>query len=88
LIVIISIPTIKIVVTNYNNKLYNAVISKMETAASKCINESICSHEKITLKELYEAKYLERIVNPLNKEYFNEDAYLLVKENGFEFFEK
>lgn len=82
---IISIPTIYKVVKNHNNDLYKASENKIIEAAKKCYYEEICLDEKILLKDLYNLEYLDKISNPITKEYYNENSYVLRNNNTFEF---
>ena len=54
-------------------------------AAKKCKIEKECNNDTITLKELYDLKYLEKQVNPVTKEYYSEDAYVTLKNNEYVF---
>ena len=88
IIVVITIPTLIKVQANYKEKMYASTISTIETAATKCVNDGLCMEDEITLKELYDNKYLDRVVNPTNKEYFKDSSYLIKIEDEFEFVEE
>lgn len=77
---IILIPSCINVYNNHRKKLYNSVIDNAKYQALKCFREDNCS-ETITLKELYELKYLDQLVNPLTKEIYNENTTFDIK-NG------
>lgn len=82
---IIIITTITKIRDNQNDKLLYAMESKIKYYAKRCYLENNCDGE-ITLKELYDKKYLkEEIVNPVTKEildgnikinYFNNEVIL------------
>lgn len=82
---IIIITTITKIRDNQNDKLLYAMESKIKYYAKRCYLENNCDGE-ITLKELYNKKYLkEEIVNPVTKEildgnikinYFNNEVIL------------
>lgn len=76
IIVVVSLYSGYKVHMQHKDKLYNAMVSKIEEKALKCYNEDICTEKKITIKELYEKEYLETTINPLNDEYINETSYI------------
>lgn len=88
IILIISIPTIYKVIKNHNNSLYQVVEDKIIEAAEKCYYEEKCLTDTILLKDLYELKYLEKINNPITKEYYNEESYVKRENNKFSFIAK
>lgn len=85
IIMIISIPTIYKVVKNHHNNLISVVEDKVIEAAKKCYFEEKCIDNKIYLKDLYNLKYLEKVSNPITKEYYNENSYVLREDNNFTF---
>ena len=86
IILIISIPTTIYVVKNYQNNLYRVVEGKIMGAAKKCYYENVCQNDKITLEFLYENDYLNKVSNPVTKEYYNVNSYVLIKDNEFKFY--
>ena len=85
ILLIISIPTIYKTVKNHNNNLYQVVENKVIEAAKKCYYEDKCPKNKILLKDLYELKFLEKISDPITKEIYNEETYILIDDNIFKF---
>ena len=85
IILIISIPTTYKVIKNHNNHLYQVVEEKIINDAKECYYAKKCSEEKITLSELYEKTSLEKVINPVTKEYYNENSYVEIKNNKFKF---
>lgn len=82
---ICGVTTYKII--SYHNEKVNLVESKyiIETA-KKCINEHKCKdNTNITLKELYDLKYLDKQVNGITKEYYNESSYVKYSNNEYIF---
>lgn len=79
-IFLISGVSIYKVIKNHNDKLLLVESNYIIMKAKDCYNKKECSSEEITLQELYEKNYLERQVNPVTKEYYNESSY--VKING------
>lgn len=86
ILLIISIPTIYNVITNHHNNLYRVVEEKIINSAKKCYYEEKCTNQKITLKELYEFNYLDKVSDPITKEYYADDSYIERKENIFTFY--
>ena len=86
-ILLISVPTVYKVVKTHQDNLYKVVEEKIIAAAEKCVYEDKCKNKNITLKELYESKYLEKVSNPVSKEYYNE-SYVTKESNKYVFIEK
>ena len=87
LVLIISIPTIYTIVKKHNDRLTAVTHKRIEEAAKECYLKNICVDEKITLKQLYENKYLEKESNPITKEYYNEESFVQRKDKTFDFIE-
>ena len=85
IILIIGIPTTYKVVKNHQSNLLRSVEAKIINAAKKCYFEEKCTNDKIYLKELYDLKYLDKMSNPITKEFYNEDSFIEVKDNTFSF---
>lgn len=82
ILLIIIVPSILKVSDNHKQKLYDSKISQVKEKAILCILEKKCINEKIYLKDLYEYGYIkDKVVNPITKEYFNEDESYLIKKN-------
>ena len=70
----ILIPTIYKIHENHNEKLLLVVEEEFHYYAKMCYLNDECS-STVTLKELYEKKYLEnKLTNPINKKYYNEKS--------------
>ena len=82
---LISIPTIYKVVINHKNSLIKVVEDKIINSAKKCYYEEKCTDDKITLKELYDLKYLDRVSDPISREYYNDQSYIEVNDDEFRF---
>lgn len=50
-----------------------------------CYNEKKCTTDVVTLKNLYDLSYLKNEVNPVTKEYYNENSYIKKEENNYSF---
>ncbi len=85
IILIITIPTIYKVVSMHHDNLYKVVEDKIIAKAKKCQNDGICLNDKITLKELYDHNYLDKMSDPVTKEYYNEESYVTIDNNQYKF---
>lgn len=85
ILLIITIPTVYKVIKYHNDNLYQVVEGKVLEAAKKCYYEEKCVNEKILLKELYDLNYLESVSDPITKEYYNEESYVLRENTSFTF---
>ncbi len=85
IILIILIPTVYNIIKTHNDRLIKVTEKRIEEAAKDCYLKDICKDNKITLKVLYDNKYLEKESNPITKEYYNEESYVLVKNNTYIF---
>ena len=85
LIILILIPTIYKVVKNHENALYKVVNKKVIETAITCKNQGFCTNEKITLKELYELEMLEEVNDPVTKQIYNQDSYVVKEDNQYIF---
>lgn len=81
---IIGVTTYK-VVDNHNDKLLLVKEKYIVETAKKCQIEKKCNNDTITLKELYDLKYLEKQINPVTKEYYSEESYVTLKNNEYVF---
>ena len=82
---IISIPTVYKVVKNHKNNLYKVTEAKIIGAAKKCYYDELCQEKNIYLKDLYAYNYLEKMSDPITKEYYNENSFVERKQRNFEF---
>ena len=85
IILIILIPTVYNIIKKHNDRLIKVTEKRIEEAAKDCYLKNICKDNKITLKVLYDNNYLEKESNPITKEYYNENSYVLVKNNTYIF---
>ncbi len=85
IILIILIPTVYNIIKKHNDRLIMVTEKRIEEAAKDCYLKDICKDNKITLKVLYDNKYLEKESNPITKEYYNEESYVLVKNGTYTF---
>ncbi len=83
IVLLIFIPSIYKVHKNHEEMLYKAVNDKIINAAKECYYNKICLNEKITLEELYNNNLIEKMNDPVTKEYYNISSYVI--KNGEEF---
>ena len=86
-LIIISITSVTIykVISIHNENLIKVEEKYIIETAKKCLNEKKCSGNKITLQTLYDQKYLNKASNPVTKEYYNPESYILVEDNEYIF---
>lgn len=53
--------------------------------ARLCYIEKKCQGKSVTLKTLYDLKYLTIEANPITKEYYNENSYVKKEEDQYTF---
>lgn len=76
-LLIIFIPTTYKVIKNHQDKLYAVVEKEIVEAAEKCWNANECQNNEITLKELYDLKYLEKQIDPISKKVYDENSKII-----------
>lgn len=79
-LLIITIPTVYKVIKDHQTKLYAVLEKAIVEASEKCWNKGDCKNETITLKELYDLKYLEKQINPVTKKVYDQ-ASTITKRN-------
>ena len=87
IVLIILIPTVYKIVVEHNDRLLKVTTKRIEEAAKNCKLDEKCTNDKITLKELYDKKYLKKESNPITKKYYNEESYVKVNKNNYKFVE-
>lgn len=73
------------VIRNHNEKLILVNEKYIIERAKKCINDNECKSDKVTLKELHDLEYINRQVNPVTKEYYNDSSYVTKENNEYVF---
>ena len=82
--VIIGVTAFKVI--TYHDKKVNLVESKyIIEKAKRCVYDKVCNESKITLQELYDNGYLEKQVNSITKEYYNNESFVIKNGNEYEF---
>ena len=80
IIMLITIPPILGAHTRHKNRLVKVVQSQIIESAKRCINEEKCPTDKITLQDLYDANYLEKMIHPITKKEYDPSSYVLITE--------
>ena len=83
IVIIVLIPTLYTIIKRHNDRLIEVSTKRITEAAKKCYEDEKCKNEKITLKELYDNKYLKKESNPITKEYYNEESFVTKKDNNY-----
>ena len=86
LFLIIGLPSIYKVAWRHQIAQYTVMEKMVIEKAEDCYYKKECKNAKITLKELYEKKYLkEKLVDPKSKEEYSDESYVMVskKESTF-----
>lgn len=71
----------------HDERMLEVTTKKIVDSAKKCYYNNSCINDKITLQELYEKMGLQVQTNPITKQVYNENSYVLVSEN-FKFVEE
>ncbi len=82
---IVIIPSSITLISEHNERLMEASEKKIIESAIKCKKEEKCMNENIFLKDLYELKYLENEFNPVTKEIYSEESYVILKDEKTDF---
>lgn len=80
--ILITVPTIIKVESKRTENEYLVVSNDIIEKANRCYYDKKCLENKITLKELIEYKYIEKIVNPKTEEYFSDESYVLIASDN------
>ena len=69
--------------SRHKEKLYNVLYSEIKYQANQCFLKKECENN-ITLKELYDKKYLETKYDPITKEELNKNTKIIIKDKKIE----
>ena len=84
MLLIILIPTTYKVIKDHHTKLKSVVEKEIIDSAKKCWNSGQCKKDEISLKELYELKYLDKQIDPITKKVYDETSKITKKNNKIE----
>ena len=89
IVIIVGCPTFYKVVKENHRRLYVVTNKLVTEAAERCYYERKCDNPKVTLKDLYEKKYLEEeVIDPVTKIVYDDLSYVEIKEKDSTFFPK
>ena len=77
-IIMIIIPSGFIVIEKHNDESIKVIHKYIEEAALKCYKEDVCKDSNVTLKTLYDLKYISKVADPITKKYYNENDYVII----------
>ena len=87
LIIIIAIlfliPAVIYLMNSHYDSMYLVIEKKVVEAANNCYNVKKCENKNITLQELIDKNYLEKIYDPKTKELINLSSYIDIDSNSF-----
>ncbi len=83
LITIIILVSIGKVIIEHQEKIKLVESKLILETAQKCVVNNDCHGDKVTLKMLYDNKYLDKEYNKITKEYYNENSYVDLKTKKF-----
>ncbi len=76
---ILCVPTIYKVVKHHQESSYVVSEKLAIEKAKECYYKKDCALTKVTLKELYDKKYItEKLVDPKTKEEYSDQSYVLI----------
>ncbi|MCI8575722.1 MAG: hypothetical protein HFI09_04555 [Bacilli bacterium] len=79
-ILIIGLPTILKITKNHEERMYLVATKKILESAEACFYDDVCQDSMISLGDLKQKGYLDDVIDPQTKTYF-EDDLMLVYEN-------
>lgn len=82
---IVLVPSFKKVNLEYKSNLYLVTESRITQKAFLCFKESKCSNTTVYLSELYLLGYLSDEFDPVTKEYYSEESYVILDDEKTEF---
>lgn len=73
------------VIKGHNDRLMLVSEKYILEKAKLCYDRNICTEDTVTLRLLYDLDFLNVQVNPVTKEYYNENSYIKKEDNNFQF---
>lgn len=69
----------------HEKRVIGVTEKRMIEGAKNCFFDSNCTGNRVTLKELVAKGYLKEEVNPQTKMYYNENSYIRIQDQNYEF---
>lgn len=82
-ILLLIVPSVFYIINNHYSNLYVVLEKKIIEEANNCFNDGNCKEREITLEELIEKGYLEKMYDPITKELINLKSYVKIDSNEF-----
>ena len=83
IVLLIIIPATIYILKMHYDSMYLVIEKKVVEAAEKCYNDTNCENKKVTLKELIDKEYINKIYDPISKELINLDSFVDLEKNEF-----
>ena len=85
--ILFIVPSVVFIINNHYHNLYLVIEKKVVEEANNCFNDGNCENNTITLNELIEKNYLDKIYDPKTKELINLDSYVNLETGEFKIVE-
>ena len=82
-IALFIIPALAFIIGNHYRNLDLVIEKYVVEKANDCFNEGNCTNNVITLQELIDKKYIDKLYNPKTKELINLNSYIDIETNEF-----
>ncbi|MBE6155199.1 MAG: hypothetical protein E7164_00375 [Firmicutes bacterium] len=87
IVIIVGCPTFYKVIKENHRRLYLVTNKLIIEEAQRCYNQGVCKTNKVTLKMLYDEKYItEKVIDPVTKIVYDENSYVEIKEKDSTFY--
>ena len=73
---LLFIPSIIYILNNHYENMYLVIEKKVLEAGELCKNKNECESDEITLQELIDKKYIDKIYDPVSKELISNESYI------------
>lgn len=83
IVLLIIVPAAIFILNSHYDSMYLVIEKKVIEASQNCYNDSNCENKIITLKELIDKHYIDKIYDPKSKELINLDSYIDLDKNEF-----
>lgn len=82
-LLIIACPTLYKIVKKNHERLYKVSEKYIIESAEKCYLDGKCKKLNVTLKDLYDNKYIkEELIDPVTKEVYKDTIFIEIKKDG------
>lgn len=81
IVILIVCGTIKKVYENHIDREYLVIEKEIKENAKKCFIEEICTNNETTIKFLISSGYITKQIDPVSKEYIDENTLIKYENN-------